>query len=1005
VVSRIPEEGKEPDEPPVSAGDRISGGVSAVREAVKTRIDEFDADGAMEAILAAPRRIRKELRQMTVFGVLTRFPAPTVLLCLLVTLFFTYHSGIIDKYTGETSLNVNGDLEVYLPTGSEVGKNLAEVEKDWTTNVMIIYVESENQGVTDVEILKQLDAIERPLNYAESDGGETDGIIYVLSVSTVVKEVNSSAPRVAKAFITNAIGEGGLGENLSNQIDALGDTLGGYSIPDEQERVNRIIGELPENAKDKLFRDVGAGALSSVGFPNRAVIIVGVIDTGFSGGSACPEEGVKEGCVPKVCQTPDERFREAQTDIIAYTECWIKQTAMDNNWNEAESGCNDGPDDDNSSGPSCLGIEMTLTGPVPITNSVTKYSFVLFWQIFPLGVIAVAIGLFLFHSDLIQTGTVRPVQGVKVVIISGLPTLCSVWWSLGIIGYLDYEVTMTVIIVGPILLALGVSYGLHITNRYAEESGTPEEKMAIALQSTGKAVLLSAVTTVIGFISLVSTPMAPIQTVGISLAGGIIVVYFLTMVMVPNLTMLLDLKKPSHPPPKIVEFVVEQPIRWTKVTISIFVILMLVSAVWARTQVEENIDLLEMAPEDQPPIMKMKQYSSEFNAGQIGMLMIDGYIAGDRDDETSENDDPFAKLQDIELLENRTDSVDKTTAVSIVFLMKSVGVSVNLSGTSVLPFCDFVPSGTGNEVCHVIFDQEHEQDATFWRVLTTFNTEDDANKRVQIFLLDVFYSSLTEETRQLFINESFQRSLIYIDMPFMNVQDTKKAVDEVNIYADMNYPGGIDSSPLIGVAAVTIEVNELIVGSQWTSLGFALLATVLTLAIFFRDPKYAILTTIPVVFTVSMQWLVMQQMDVSLSLVTVMIGSILVGVGVDFSIHIANRVRELGGTLDAIKEACTTTGMSLFEAVVVTCAGLATAYMIPIPALKPFVSVIIVLLIVAAASALLLLPAIFALFVKSGMGLTGGSASMIRTARLIAKGEDEEVVLAPSALGTDHDAW
>ena len=37
----------------------------------------------------------------------------------------------------------------------------------------------------------------------------------------------------------------------------------------------------------------------------------------------------------------------------------------------------------------------------------------------------------------------------------------------------------------------------------------------------------------------------------------------------------------------------------------------------------------------------------------------------------------------------------------------------------------------------------------------------------------------------------------------------------------------------------------------------------------------------------------MWQMDVPLSLVTVMIGSILVGG--DFSIHIANRIRELGG--------------------------------------------------------------------------------------------------------------
>ena len=55
--------------------------------------------------------------------------------------------------------------------------------------------------------------------------------------------------------------------------------------------------------------------------------------------------------------------------------------------------------------------------------------------------------------------------------------------------------------------------------------GTPNEKMEEALNSTGRAVFLSAITTIIGFISLTFTPMAPIQTVGWSLAFGIVVVY------------------------------------------------------------------------------------------------------------------------------------------------------------------------------------------------------------------------------------------------------------------------------------------------------------------------------------------------------------------------------------------------------------------------------------------------------------------------------------------------
>ena len=153
---------------------------------------------------------------------------------------------------------------------------------------------------------------------------------------------------------------------------------------------------------------------------------------------------------------------------------------------------------------------------------------------------------------------------------------------------------------------------------------------------------------------------------------------------------------------------------------------------------------------------------------------------------------------------------------------------------------------------------------------------------------------------------------------------------------------------------MTIDVNNLIVGSQWQSLGFALLFTVVTLGFVFRDAKYAALTTPS--GRVHCGYAVVCNGHPRCRLVsrTVMIGSILVGVGVDFSIHIANRVEGWVGTLEAIQDSCASTGMSLFEAFVVTSCGLMTAYLIPIPAIKPFVTVVIILLLFAAISALLL---------------------------------------------------
>ena len=273
--------------------------------------------------------------------------------------------------------------------------------------------------------------------------------------------------------------------------------------------------------------------------------------------------------------------------------------------------------------------------------------------------------------------------------------------------------------------------------------------------------------------------------------------------------------------------------------------------------------------------------------------------------------------------------------------------------------------------------------------------------------LDVFYASITQETREIFINEDFDRTLIFVDMPFVPVAQTSEYVDAVNAHTDSFIGGhGENAEHLTGVAATVIEVNELIVGSQWTSLGFAIILTLITLAIVFRDIRYSFWTTSPVIATVALQWLFMWQLDVSLSLVTVMIGSILVGVGVDFSIHIANRIKELGGGIPAIKTAAIGTGMSLFEAATVTSLGLATAKSIPIPAIQPFINVIIILLWVAAASALILLPAIFVTLEKMGIGSVGGPSGMAKKLGLGSVAKRNQIDVLDAALVDDVvDSW
>ena len=234
------------------------------------RVKDFNAKSAIDAVLDAPDRFKREWQKSGATGAITRFPIATVLIFLMITGYFVTTSGFLDGTRfdddiNEPALNVNGDLEVYLPEGSEVGRLIGLVEEDWTTNVMIIYIESGDGNITDKRILEQISLVENVLNPClssftcdlDGDGvNETeDDVIYILSLSTVLKEVNSSAPRVREAIVTElgqlgcAAGEeectsATAADTLNQLFESTDEQFGGsYEIP-SQNTIDLVVGEM-----------------------------------------------------------------------------------------------------------------------------------------------------------------------------------------------------------------------------------------------------------------------------------------------------------------------------------------------------------------------------------------------------------------------------------------------------------------------------------------------------------------------------------------------------------------------------------------------------------------------------------------------------------------------------------------------------------------------------------------------------------------------------------------
>jgi predicted RND superfamily exporter protein len=92
----------------------------------------------------------------------------------------------------------------------------------------------------------------------------------------------------------------------------------------------------------------------------------------------------------------------------------------------------------------------------------------------------------------------------------------------------------------PLVIGIGVTNGIHILNRFAEEQ-TP----SILARSTGKAVLVSGLTTIAGFGSLALGRHQGIQSLGYVMATGLATCMLAALTFLPALLTLWLRRKPA----------------------------------------------------------------------------------------------------------------------------------------------------------------------------------------------------------------------------------------------------------------------------------------------------------------------------------------------------------------------------------------------------------------------------------------------------------------------------
>ena len=120
------------------------------------------------------------------------------------------------------------------------------------------------------------------------------------------------------------------------------------------------------------------------------------------------------------------------------------------------------------------------------------------------------------------------------VILSLLPVAIGTTWLAGLMGGTGIPFNPADIMTLPLVIGIGVTNGIHILNRFAEE-----QQAGILARSTGKAVLVSGLTAMTGFGSLILGRHQGIQSLGLVMSIGIATCMVAGLTFLPALLNLL----------------------------------------------------------------------------------------------------------------------------------------------------------------------------------------------------------------------------------------------------------------------------------------------------------------------------------------------------------------------------------------------------------------------------------------------------------------------------------
>jgi len=555
--------------------------------------------------------------------------------------------------------------------------------------------------------------------------------------------------------------------------------------------------------------------------------------------------------------------------------------------------------------------------------------------------------LVLFFSFRTRRGVVLPLLCVLVGVV----------WTMGIMGWLGEPISLGTLVLPSLLIVIGSSYATHVVARYyleLESPTTPGEPVYGALQQAGLPVLVSAISTVIGFSALMLNAIQAVRSLGLFAVIGIIILFVLAMTLVPALILILPERRYRHPTsgegergrlPKILARIARLDIRH-RMAIFVGAGVLVAASLAALPRIEADTNFLSYFTPDSP-IVRSHEAINDRVAGALPFYVVLG---------TPEKPGTMLSMESLRRVRDLERFIDTipgiTRSVSIVDYLDLLDRGLRSSG-------DVILDDEGNPI-------DPSTVKSFW--------EDP--RRVDEVLL--FVKQNPGAFRSV-ITKDFAQTNILVRTRFERSRQIAAAVDQIRDFGEKNFPP--DTQPLVTGNIVLLNgTTDDVVWGQVKSITIALIVIFIVMSLLFLSVKVGFIAMVPNVVPIVLFFGVLGWGHVSLNIGTSIIAAIALGIAVDNTIHFMVRFnRELQLTYDqegSLTTALRTVGRPIvYTSVALTCGFLVMRLSEFVP-VRDFGVLTAATMLAALGTNLFLLPALLAqtrivtlwdlLFVKLG---------------------------------------